>query len=57
MTDKELLYIQDALGHEKYFQTSCKQIASQLTDPELGSFVSQMATRHQELFGSFYGLL
>ena len=57
MTDKELLYIQDALGHEKYFQTSCKQIAPQLTDPELGSFVSQMANRHQELFGSFYGLL
>ena len=25
MTDKELLYIEDALGHEQYFQQKCKE--------------------------------
>ena len=27
MTDKELLYIEDALGHEQYFQQKCKETA------------------------------
>ena len=25
MTSKELLYVEDALGHEKYFQTKCQE--------------------------------
>ena len=34
MTTKELLYVEDALGHEKYFQTKCKETASQIQDAE-----------------------
>ena len=26
MTSKELLYVEDALGHEQYFQTKCNEI-------------------------------
>ena len=26
MTSKELLYVEDALGHEKYFQTKCMEL-------------------------------
>ena len=52
MTSKELLYLEDALGHEKYFQS-----ASQLQDIELKTCIEQMAQKHQQIFQRFYGLL
>ena len=57
MTSKELLYLEDALGHEKYFQSKCKETASQLQDIELKTFIEQMAQKHQQIFQRFYGLL
>lgn len=57
MTTKELLYIEDALGHETYFQTQCQQTAQQLQDAELKSCVQDLAQKHQQIFRSFYGLL
>ena len=35
MTSKELLYVEDALGHEKYFQTKCMEAAAQMQDEDL----------------------
>ena len=35
MTTKELLYLEDALGHEKYFQTKCNETANQIQDADL----------------------
>lgn len=57
MTSKELMYIEDALGHEQYFQTQCRETAGQLQDQQLKACVEQMANRHQKIFQSFYGLL
>ena len=57
MTSKELLYVDDALGHEKYFQTRCQEVASQLEIPELRACVQQMSQRHEQLFKNFMGLL
>ncbi len=57
MTNKELLYIEDALGHEQYFQSKCQQTAAQLQDAELKTCVQQMAQKHSQIFQSFYGLL
>ena len=57
MTTKELLYIEDALGHEKYFQTKCQETASQIQDPALKTCVEQMVQKHQQIFQNFYGLL
>ena len=57
MTSKELLYVEDALGHEKYFQTKCREAAGQIQDQDLKACVEQMEKRHQRLFQSFYGLL
>lgn len=57
MTPKELLYIEDALGHEKYFQTKCNQTANQLQDGELKTCVEQLAKQHSQIFQSFYSLL
>lgn len=57
MTDKELLYLEDALNHEQYFQTHCTDIANQLQDANLKNCVQQMVQKHQQIFQSFYGLL
>lgn len=57
MTTKELLYVEDALGHEKYFQSKCQEIARQIQDKDLKSCIEQMEKKHQQLFQSFYGLL
>ena len=57
MTEKELLYVQDALGHEQYFQTQCKETSAKIQDAELRSCIEQMASKHREIFNSFYGLL
>ncbi len=57
MTSKELLYVEDALGHEQYFQTQCNETIQRLQEPALKSFVSDLQQAHQTLFRSFYGLL
>ena len=57
MTTKELLYVEDALGHEKYFQTKCTETINQIQDAELKAYVEQMAQKHQQIFQSFYELL
>lgn len=57
MTTKELLYVEDALGHEQYFQTQCEQTAQQIQDAELKNLAQQMKQKHQQIFNNFYSLL
>ena len=57
MTSKELLYVEDALGHEQYFQTKCQETAGQIQDADLKTCVEQLAQKHQQLFQNFYNLL
>ncbi len=57
MSPKELLYIEDALGHEEQIKKSCCDFASQLKDPELKSFVQELCSKHQKMFDRMYGLL
>lgn len=57
MTEKELLYVEDALGHEQYFQTQCQSASEQLQDPELQRFSRELEQKHRTMFQSFYDLL
>ena len=57
MTNKELLYIEDALGHEQYFQTKCKEIEQQLSDTRLKNSVCDMQAKHQQIYNGFLNLL
>ena len=57
MSTKELLYIEDALGHAQYFVAQCRETASKLQDSELRACVEQMAEKNQQLYASFYNLL
>ena len=49
MTSKELLYVEDALSHEAYMKTCCKKTGSQLTDPTLASYISELQKKHGNL--------
>ena len=57
MSPKELLYVEDALGHEKFLRSQCQQAVNNLTDPDLKNLVQQMTQKHQELFTRFYQLV
>ena len=57
MTDKELMYVEDALSHAKFLQNQCMESSGKLMDVELKNFVNELSAKHQQIFGSFFGLL
>ena len=57
MSPKELLYIEDILGHEQQIKCTCKESSAQLTDNELKNFIMDIQAKHQQCFDKFYGLL
>lgn len=57
MSPKELLYIEDALGHEQFLKTQCQDTANNLQDGELKNYVTQLVMKHDELFKQFYNLV
>ena len=57
MSPKELLYVDDALGHEVQMKAACADFASKLQDAELKNFVSEIGRKSGECFNCFYGLL
>lgn len=57
MSPKELLYIEDALGHTKQIKTVCNDFSNQLGDADLSNFVSDIARKQQQTFDRFFNLL
>ncbi len=57
MTSKELLYVEDALGHETFMKTCSKKTSEQLTDPNLSNYVKELEAKHTGLFNKFLNLL
>jgi len=57
MSPKELLYIEDALGHTQFLMTQCQTAANQLSDPALRQQVQQLVNSNQKLFTQFYNLI
>lgn len=57
MSPKELMYIEDALGHEQFLVAQCQQAVQSLQNPELKNYVSQLAQQHQQLFNKLYQLV
>ncbi len=57
MSPKELLYIDDALGHEQHLKTKCEDFSGRVQDPELKTLIESLTKKHQEIFGKFYNLL
>ena len=57
MTNKELLYVEDALGHEKFMQSCSHETSTQLNDTNLAAYVKELETKHYELYNKFLNLL
>ena len=57
MTSKELLYVEDALGHECFMKSCSKKTATKLTDLTLCTYIGELEQKHTELFNKFLNLL
>ena len=57
MSPKELLYIDDALGHTQFLMTLCREAANRLTDPALRRQAMELVNANQKLFTQFYNLV
>lgn len=57
MTNKELLYVQDALSHEGIMKSCSCKTSSQLQDPTLSTYIKELETVHTDLFNKFLNLL
>lgn len=57
MSPKELMYIEDALGHETHMQNCCTAMQAQFQDAGLGKFAADLAERHRLNFSRVMELL
>ena len=56
MSPKELLYLEDALGHAQFLMTQCRTAAAELTDPALRRTAQEIVNGNQKLFTEFFNL-
>lgn len=57
MTSKELLYVEDALGHETFMKSCSKKTSTELSDNVLSTYIGELEQKHNELFNKFLNLL
>ena len=57
MTSKELLYVEDALGHEKFMKSCASKTSTKLQDVTLATFVQDLVQKHEEIYNKFLNLL
>jgi len=57
MTGKELLYVEDALGHVQFMMTQAQEAAASLMDPTLKQHAQQIVNENQKLFTQFLSLV
>ena len=57
MTSKELLYVEDALGHEQFLKSSACKSSNQLQDAELKQYMKELESKHSELYNKILNLL
>jgi len=49
MTQKELLYMEDAIGHEQNLAIMFQNFSGALEDESLSDFITKLAKKHQKL--------
>ena len=57
MTSKELLYVEDALGHEQFKQKCTMDSSNQIQDQNLANYLKELNRTHTNLFNKFLNLL
>lgn len=49
MTQKELLYVEDAIGHEKNIISICNETINMLEDENLITFLTKEIKKHEDM--------
>ena len=57
MTQKELLYVEDAIEHENSIVNICKETIKNLTNQDLVSFIENEITKHNKTKENLMNLL
>ncbi len=57
MTNKELLYLEDALGHETFMKTCSMNASKQIKDVKLATYMEELAKKHTDLLNKFLNVL
>lgn len=57
MTPKEVLYVEDALGHSQFLKSQCQEAINTLQDPALKQQAQQWLDKNTETFRQFYSLV
>ncbi len=57
LTNKELLYVEDALSHEEFMKTCAQNTSAQLQDAQLASYAAELQQQHNEIYNKFLNLL
>ena len=57
MTPKEILYVEDALGHAQFLTQQNQAATNTLTDPALKKLSQQLVSKNTTIFQSFYSLV
>lgn len=57
MTEKELLYLEDAVEHEKNIISICDFLVSNLEDKSLISFMENEADKHTQILNNLINKL
>ena len=57
MTPKEVLYVEDALGHAQFLKSQCQDAVNALQDADLKRQTQQWLQENQSIFRSFYSLV
>ena len=57
MTSKELLYVEDALGHQQYMKTASCETAKMVQDANLSLYLKELEQKNQDLMNKFKNLL
>ena len=57
MTQKELLYVEDAIEHEKSIIKLCNEFLNKLEDDNLRDFITMQINSHEEMKSNLLSLL
>ena len=57
MTQKELLYLEDAIGHEEVIISVCENEIDNIEDESIKSFVESEIDKHNDIKEELFNLL
>ena len=57
MTPKEILYVEDALGHAQFLTQQTQNAVNSLNDAALRRQAQQLVDKNRQIFQQFYSLV